>query len=131
MAKFGPASEERLSTCHPDLQRLFRRVVQITDCVVLCGHRGENDQNEAFRLGNSKLKFPNSKHNTTPSQAADVVPFPLDWQDNARFIHFAGIVRGVAFEMGIDLVWGGDWDRDLNLSEERFKDLPHFELRST
>lgn len=29
----------------------------------------------------------------------------------------------------IDNCWGGDWDRDDNLDEEKFKDPYHFEMR--
>ena len=35
---------------------------------------------------------------------------------------------GVASQMGIKIRWGGDWDRDTDLSDNRFNDLPHFEL---
>ena len=44
------------------------------------------------------------------------------------FYYFGGFVLGTAQEMGLGIRWGGDWDGDLNLSEERFKDLVHFEI---
>ena len=128
MAKLGKSSEERLNTCHPDLQKVFRRVVEKYDLTITCGTRGEAEQNEAFRTGKSKVQFPKSKHNLTPSLAVDAVPYPIDWNDRSRFYHFAGYVLGIAEGMGIKLRWGGDWDGDFDLKDQKFFDLPHFEL---
>jgi peptidoglycan L-alanyl-D-glutamate endopeptidase CwlK len=35
---------------------------------------------------------------------------------------------GIAAKMGIKIRWGGDWDRDEELHDQTFFDLPHFEL---
>ena len=128
MPRFGRRSQANLATCHPDLQRVFEEVVKIFDCSILCGHRGEEAQNEAYHKGLSKLKFPESRHNTQPSVAVDAVPYPIDWEDRERTTYFAGLVLGVAHGMGITLRWGGDWDRDTEVADNRFDDLPHFEL---
>ncbi len=32
-----------------------------------------------------------------------------------RFYFFAGIVKGIAWELGIGVRWGGDWDSDNDL----------------
>jgi hypothetical protein len=48
------------------------------DFKILCGHREEKEQNEAFNKGNSKLKWPQSKHNSLPSLAVDIAPFPVN-----------------------------------------------------
>lgn len=128
MNKFSAKSEERLATCHPDLQKIFNTVIKTYDCTVVCGHRSKDEQDEAVRTGNSKVSWPNSKHNSLPSKAVDVVPFPVDWNDTSRFYHFAGYVLAVANLMGVKLRWGGDWNGDLKFRDEKFKDLPHFEL---
>lgn len=128
MNKFSDASKKRLATCHPDLQKVFNKVIENYDCTVTCGHRGKEEQDEAVRTGASKLAWPNSKHNSLPSKAVDVVPFPIDWADTSRFYHFAGFVLAVAQSMGVKLRWGGDWSGDLKFRDEKFKDLPHFEL---
>lgn len=128
MSKFGQSSIDRLSTCHPDLQKLFNEVVKNYDCSVICGHRGKDEQDAAVKAGNSKLSWPNSKHNVLPSNAVDVVPFPIDWNDINRFYHFAGFVLATANQLGIKVRFGADWDGDLNFKEEKFKDLPHWEL---
>jgi hypothetical protein len=31
--------------------------------------------------------------------------------------------------MGIELRWGGDWDQDFEVKDNRFDDFPHFELK--
>ena len=129
MAKFGKRSRRNLVGAHKDLQRLFNEVVKTFDCAVLCGHRNSREQDRAFHEGRSKLRFPNSNHNSLPSLAVDVVPWPIDWEDKNRSHHFAGFVRGMANCMGLEIRWGGDWDGDFNLRDQSFIDLPHFELR--
>jgi peptidoglycan L-alanyl-D-glutamate endopeptidase CwlK len=128
MPEFGSKSNLYLSTCHPDLQELFKEVVKHFDCSVLCGHRNEDDQNMAFASGRSKAQWPESFHNQTPSLAVDVVPYPIDWKDEKRFYMFVGFVRGAAARMGIDIRCGADWDGDTQVKDQNFNDLPHFEL---
>jgi peptidoglycan LD-endopeptidase CwlK len=129
MANFGRASTRRLDTCHPDLQKVFNEVIKIVDCSILCGHRNKEDQNEAVRQGRSKVSWPRGKHNTTPSEAVDVAPYPIDWQDRERFYFFAGVVLAVARQQGVDIRWGGDWNSNNDFKDQTFFDLPHFELR--
>jgi len=129
MPSFSARSRARLETCHEDLQRLFNEVIKHYDCTILCGHRGEEEQNEAFRQGRSQLQFPQSKHNSLPSIAVDVAPYPIDWDNRPRFYHFGGLVLGFSIGMGIPIRWGGDWDSDTDLDDQSFFDLPHFELR--
>jgi peptidoglycan L-alanyl-D-glutamate endopeptidase CwlK len=94
---------------------------------VICGFRGEREQNEAYNRGNSKLKWPQSKHNQTPSLAVDIVPYPIDWNDERRFRTLGTVVKEIWAQLpeekkeGWSLSWGGDW--------KTFKDFPHFELR--
>ena len=128
MSKFGNTSTIRLNGCHNDLRRLFLEVVRNYDCSVLCGHRNEEDQHTAFITKRSKLDWPDSKHNSNPSTAIDVAPYPIDWEDLNRFYHFAGYVLAVADEMNIRVRWGGDWDGDKSFSDQNFNDLPHWEL---
>jgi hypothetical protein len=126
---FGTRSLTNLSQCAQPLQDLFNEVIKEYDCSVICGHRNELDQTAAFDGGKSKVAWPNSKHNQVPSIAADVVPYPIDWNNTKRFYHFAGYVQGVAERMGIKIRWGGDWDGDLvDLDDQSFVDTPHFEL---
>lgn len=128
MFKFGRVSQDRLNTCHPDLQRLFNEVIKHVDCTVLEGRRGKEAQDAAVKAGNSKTPWPNSKHNTFQSYAVDVMPYPIDWNDKNRIYMFVGFVRGIASQLGIRIRCGADWDGDFDLKDQDFNDLPHFEL---
>jgi peptidoglycan L-alanyl-D-glutamate endopeptidase CwlK len=135
MQFFSQLSLSRLNECHPDLQKLFKTIIEFKDCSILVGHRGEEDQNRAVTEGKSKLKYPMSKHNSEPSMAVDVALHPLpDWKNVNDFIHFGGYVQGVAallYEQGMmchKIRWGGDWDQDGLTSDNKFADYVHFEL---
>ena len=128
MAKFSMTSIKRLATCDARLQQIANAAIVKYDFTVLCGHRGEEDQNDAFERGTSKLKFPNSKHNKWPSRAMDLAPFPIDWDDIGRFKELAKIVLEEAKRIGVKVRWGADWDRDGDWRDEKFRDWPHFEL---
>lgn len=134
MYSYGKTSRRRLVTCHPDLITIAEHVIRYRDATVICGHRGEIAQQTAFGLGNSRVEWPNSKHNSFPSVAIDFAPWPFDWNDAPSFRYFAGYVVGVAdmlFEIGAikhRIRWGGDWDMDNDLSDNTFNDLVHFEL---
>ena len=129
MPSFSDTSKKRLSTCDEKLQTLFNEVVKHFDCSVLCGHRGEEEQNKAYKAGNSQKQFPHGKHNKLPSNAVDVAPYPIDWDDRERFQYFAGFVLGTAKQFGIDIRYGGDWDGDNDLKDNKFDDLVHFEIK--
>lgn len=129
MAKFSKLSLAKLETCDVRLQRVFKEVVKYFDCTVICGFRGKEEQDEAFRSGASKTPWPISKHNRTPSAAVDVVPYPVSWKDTNQMRYFAGFVVGIAATMGITIRWGGDWDSDRDLNDQTFFDFPHFEVK--
>lgn len=133
MPNFSKESIERLNTCHIGLQLLLNQVIKHWDCKVICGYRGQAEQDKAFTDGTSQKRYPDSKHNLQPSIAVDVVPYPIDWKtknpkDLARWYAFAGFVLGVASQLGIKVGWGGDWDSDRDFKDQNFDDLPHFEL---
>ena len=138
MPKFGSKSRKQLESCHDDLQVLFNTVILEIDCSVICGHRNKEDQERAVASGNSKVNFPKGKHNSYPSNAVDVVPYPVSWKDHQRFYWFAGwvlakaeILRNVG-EITHKIRWGGNWDGIKNgvidFSKNTFDDLPHYEI---
>ena len=135
MATYSKTSKDRLATAHQDLQVIFNQVIKSFDNTILCGHRGEQEQEAAFDAHYSKVHFPHSKHNSVPSMAVDAVPYPIDWKDLERMKYFAGYVMGVAETLkqygaiSHDLVTGLDWDDDTILSDTTFKDHPHFQLK--
>lgn len=129
MPEFSTRSLAELATCHPDLQRVFAEVVKHWDCTVLDGARSLAEQEENVRRGVSKTLA--SKHLIQSdgwAWAVDVAPTPIDWQDLERFRAFGGFVLGVAALLGVPLRWGGDWNGNRQFKDERFVDLPHFEL---
>jgi peptidoglycan L-alanyl-D-glutamate endopeptidase CwlK len=135
MPIFSKVSEARLQTCHPDLQVLFRNVIMHYDCMVISGHRGEKEQNEAYAKGYSKLKWPNGKHNTLPSMAADVAPFEksVDWSAK-QCAYFAGWVMGIAKmllaegKITHEIRCGIDWNMNQDIDDTTFWDACHFEI---
>lgn len=129
MPKFSKRSLDNLATADSRLQKLFNEVIKEYDCTVICGHRGKEEQTKAFNEKKSKLKFPQSKHNSLPSKAVDVVPYPINWTDIERFKDFGKFVLKKAAELGINIRWGADWDMDGDSSDERFLDFPHFEIK--
>jgi peptidoglycan L-alanyl-D-glutamate endopeptidase CwlK len=126
MPVLGTKSKERLATCHPLLQRVLKSAILDFDFSVICGVRTAEEQNRAYDIGASRLRYPQSKHNSTPSMAVDITPFPLDWNDTLAFRALAVVVKRhwdaipLAEREGFRLVWGGDW--------ARFVDMPHWEL---
>lgn len=133
MATYGRASRQRLSTAHPDLRRWAERLILRFDHTVVCGHRGKEDQEEAFRNGKSKVHYPDSRHNYFPSLALDLAPWDsirgvIDWDHPERFILLAGMGLELAASMDLPITWGGDWDSDTFMRDHSFKDFPHFQL---
>lgn len=128
MPSYSKKSMDKLEQCDARLQKVFMRVIQKFDNTIITGYRNKEEQEAHFRAGRSQVRYPNSKHNTKPSIAIDVAPYPIDWEDRERFTYFAGYVLGVADSMGIKLRWGGDWDRDTQVKDNGFDDLLHFEI---
>jgi peptidoglycan L-alanyl-D-glutamate endopeptidase CwlK len=112
-------------------------VIPYYDFTVLCGRRGEEEQDEAYRTGRSNLKWPNSKHNAKPfefSEAVDIAPWHtarphIRWDAEREFCFLAGRIMQAADDLGVSLRWGGNWDQDQDFydSNKPF-DLVHFEL---
>lgn len=80
-------------------------------------HRGEQEQNDAFARGASRIKWPDSRHNKTPAEAMDLFQLRDDgvasWE-----ISFFKACADILRPMGIKC--GFDW--------KKFRDAPHFEI---
>jgi len=127
MPYFGNHSKERLLTCHPLIQEVLNEAIELYDFAVLCGYRGEKEQNECFARGASDCIFPKSRHNKMPSTAVDCAPFPISWAKNMeyRFKEMADVILMVAENKKIPLEWGGIVIKLKNGS----MDNPHFQLK--
>lgn len=127
MAQFSKASLNHMAGIDARLMDLAFKIVSThMDCTVpeYGGLRTEEEQR--MLVATKRSKTMQSKH--LQGKAIDLVPYPVDWKDTERFYLFAGMVLAVAKEMGIPLRWGGDWDRDMDLHDQKFNDLVHFEL---
>jgi hypothetical protein len=144
MPEFSERSKKRLGDCDIRIQRFLNELIKYIDFAVVCAHRSELEQNIAFNSTppTSKLKWPNSKHNTYPSKAVDIVfctkagkqVWPSSKQpDKGRraelqAAYLAGRAMHLAEWMGSGLRWGGDWSSDQDMTDQTFMDLYHFEL---
>ncbi len=123
---FGERSKKALQELDPRLKALAVLMMskQEMDFAIICGYRGEEEQNAAFAAGRSKLKFPKSKHNSLPAKAYDRVPFPIplnaagEWDKKSpKWDELAALEQKCAKELGIEIVNTIPWDR------------PHCELK--
>lgn len=120
MFTLSDRSEQRLSGVHPDMQRVVRLALakNIIDFAVTEGLRTRERQAELVSKGASKTL--NSRHIT--GHAVDLAPLiggEIRW-DWPPFYKIAEAMKAAAKELGVAIVWGGDW--------RTFKDGPHFEL---
>lgn len=131
--KFSRQSLDRLEGLHPLLIDWAFKVLSHWDCTVIYGKRTIAEQAVLYEKGLTKTM--NSWHLVQPdgmAYAIDLAPYPIDWDDTLRFYHFAGIGLALAKEMlppEYYIRWGGNWDRDYDLDDQKFMDLVHFELR--
>lgn len=123
------SGEPRLGDVHPDLQRLMREVGRFWDIAIIETLRTKERQAQLFQSGASKTM--SSKHLAQQADglawAVDVAPLPLDWNDIKRFYYFGGFVLGLAKELGLPIIWGGDWNGNTQVKDQGFNDLDHFE----
>lgn len=113
-------SVDKLRGVHPDLVRVVNRAIQLTpiDFGITCGTRSQEEQRRLVAEGKSRTM--NSRHLT--GHAVDVVAL-INGRASWDFKHYGQIAQAfkhAALELGIAIVWGGDW--------RTFKDGPHFEL---
>lgn len=122
--KWGKKSLERLASCDTKLQELANMMLERSpfDLTITCGFRGEKEQNEAYQNGKSNARFGQSKHNTYPSQAVDICPYPIDWEEtNPRWTQMALNAMWCAGKLGFEITWGGTF--------KNITDKPHIELK--
>ncbi len=137
----GQRSLARLDGVHPKLVRVIMRAAAMArpdeDFTVLEGVRTLERQKALYAQGRTApgkivtwtLK---SNHFRNPrtgfGHAVDLAPFPIDWNDSARFDRLAGLMFRAASIEGVKIRWGADWDQDGKPRERGESDSPHFEL---
>jgi peptidoglycan L-alanyl-D-glutamate endopeptidase CwlK len=132
MRTWSRTSKEVYDDLHPQLQVIVTRIRdEVADISLVSGHRGKEEQNDAFDVGASTLRYPDSKHNTLPSIAVDFQPYPYPKYEPklwGSLGYIAGRALGIALEEGVTLRWGGDWDGDGDTTDQSFDDLFHLEI---
>src|SRR5882762_10065941 len=113
----------KLATIDRKLYDICTEANKVMPFKVIAGFRNQEQQNADFAKGVTKLKWPDGKHNKSPSLAVDLAPDPIDWNDTARFYVLAGIMLAVASSKGIKLRWGGDWNGNFDIKHNSFNDL--------
>ena len=151
MAKFGQKSESLLAHLDEGLVAVNRKAIEVIDYSIIYTFRGQKLQDELFAKKVSKLKFPNSKHNSYPAKAFDFGPYPILWPQEdelrkgiaendsvlirkymkatSRFYLVGGVILDAANSLGVSIRWGADWDGDGDIMDQTFDDLGHIELR--
>ena len=121
---FSRRSETNLAGVHPDLVRVMRRALELSevDFMITEGFRTRQRQEALLREGKSKTM--RSRHLT--GHAVDVAAW-IEGKVSWDWPHYEVIARAIkqaGAELGVPVEWGGDWTS--------FKDGPHFQLpRST
>tara|TARA_R100000458_G_C8274283_1_gene249221 strand:- start:1797 stop:2222 length:426 start_codon:yes stop_codon:yes gene_type:complete len=132
---FSQRSLTRLNTCHPDLQLLMAEALAAPECPcdfsITSGHRGQQEQDELYEAGRSKLRYPRSRHNSMPSLAVDAVPYireegGLTWEweyIDPLASHILDTWKRLEIEERVsgayELEWGGSW---------RWRDGAHYQI---
>ncbi len=136
MPNFGKLSLERLATCDERIQKVMNEAIKHYDFTVLYGYRTPEEQFELFKKGRTLTngvwkvtgktvtqldgKTKMSNHNSNPSKAIDIAPYPIDWNNIQRFLDMAKVIKEAAKTVGVEITYGGDW---------KMKDYPHFEVK--
>lgn len=131
MRRWGPRSQRVRSQLRGDLQSVVDFILdQVADVSLICGHRDEATQNMLYPAY-TKVRWPDGKHNSYPSSAVDLRPYPYpDTTAEVReqLSYIAGRAIQWAQDQGITLRWGGDWNRNGSILDNNFDDLFHFEV---
>lgn len=152
MITLGARSLAKLAGVHPDLVRVIKRAALLAtpaqDFTVLEGVRSREQMCINYGKGRTaaqceakgvpgkyaqpalaKVTWLNnpflSKHGVHADgfgHAVDLAPWPIDWNDAARFKALSAVMLSAAHQEGVSVVWGGSWAAS--------PDTPHYELAS-
>ena len=150
MPTLSQQSEFKLATCNEKIRKVIERVSSKRNTIVTCGFRDQAEQDKLFAEGKTQKQWPEGNHNTSPSDAVDIVPVvagKVPWPEfpdglpteiraavrkyakqTAIFAFLAGYIQAVSDDEGYKCRWGGDWDSDGDTCDNSFDDLVHFEI---
>lgn len=133
--RFGTKSLERLNTVHPDLQRVMRRALELSeiDFSITQGKRTLKEQQDLYAKGRNQKELDAAglhhiapapgpvvtwslKSNHLTGKAVDVGAYPhgaLSWNEKFYGV-IAKAVRKASQELKIPVVWGAVWDKRID-----------------
>ena len=124
MPRFSNHSLSLLATCDQKLQDVCNEAIKTIDFSIICGFRGQEEQDAAVAAGKSHTPWPTSNHNLSPSHAVDLIPYPFnpltDWKNIDKFTEINSHMQTAADKLGIKIRWGGHFTT--------LKDYDHWEL---
>ena len=141
---FGTRSNAKLMTCHDEIVLVMGEALKMTppsiDITIVHGFRDKTTQNGIDPRFTTK-RWPASYHNATDdageprSDACDFAPYVtlrsgkkgIPWTDVKLFSYVAGIIQAAANKLGIEITWGGDFDRDGSTEDQTLADVGHIQ----
>jgi peptidoglycan L-alanyl-D-glutamate endopeptidase CwlK len=150
MIKFSKTSTDRMVGLHPDLLRVINKAAELADksedFLIVEGLRSKEQMMINYGKGRTKAqcelkgvpgKYANpaiarvtwlndplkSNHGVQSDgygHAVDVAPYPVDWNDIARFKRLATLIQQAAQEEDVAVELGAFWKQ---------ADYPHVELK--
>lgn len=129
----------KVKTARKELQYLLMALWDLgADFVGYEAHRSCQRQKELYAKKVTQIKTCTGDHNTTPSDAVDLVPIEDGkalWEDRQQYCYYGGLAKSVYCNLArqhgwtAGFRWGGDFDRDNDIAEKRsFVDMPHFSI---
>lgn len=141
---YGAGSEAKLAMCHDELVLVMAEALKMTpaaiDITIVWGFRNKAEQNGIDPRFTTK-RWPASYHNAEDeygnpcSDAIDFAPYitlrngkkGIPWTDVKLFSYVAGIIQAAAAKLGIEITWGGDFDRDGSTEDQTLADVGHIQ----
>ena len=129
---WSPDSQSVHDELHETLGLVLTRVRdEVADVSLVEGYRNQAQQSAMYDAERSQVVWPNGKHNRRPSWAVDFHPYPYP-QEEKKLWGALGYVAGAAIQIakgeGLILRWGGDWNRNGDVTDQNFFDLFHLEI---
>lgn len=118
--KLGKKSLSKLEGVHPDLVKVVKRAIELTECDFTITEGLRTKERQAQLLKEKKTTTSNSRHLT--GHAVDLAAWVNDtisW-DWKYYHQIADAMKKASKELNINIEWGGDW--------KKFPDGPHFQL---
>ncbi|GKX54085.1 peptidase M15 [Leminorella grimontii] len=124
--KFSNRSEENLRGVNPELVKVVRRALELTerDFTIIEGKRTEARQRQLVMNGSSKTM--NSRH--LSGNAVDLLPVGANWNSHNDWMPVLNAMHKAGCELGVNLRFGITWTDNPNDPPAKFLDAPHVEI---